>query len=49
MPYCLLAVIAIQVRAWYETTVDTGTRVQRLKAWTVLVDVIAATFMCAFG
>jgi hypothetical protein len=26
-----------------------GPNIQRLKAWTVLVDVIAATFMCAFG
>ena len=30
-------------------TVDTRTQVRRLKAWTVLADVIAGTFMCAFG
>jgi hypothetical protein len=34
-----------QFKASYETTVDNRTQVQRLKAWSVLADVIAATSM----
>jgi hypothetical protein len=38
-----------QFKASYEATVDNRTQVQRLKAWTVLADVIAATSMLAFA